>query len=377
MLMVLLALVTLSESSSGQDAPTATTAPVSPAIAEGPKDTKPTPKEAQDPPAPPLKYLETGARMFNSGNYSLAWKYLEAAQRYRSRLTSHEQVVLDLYREEYDKYCRDLRDKRSPTPSAGEKQAQAGSKTDDHIMTTSTVGVPILTLGDQTSSPAKPPASTNPPEPGPGAAAPSLLSSFAPSPVTSGPDSHGIGESPVRQTQTWRAPAEPKQRARWLLQRARENMVRKDYNAAAAYITEAKAIPVKWSVFDETPERVAEALAKARVKAGLAASPEQPQPRDRRAARLKLREARTALAAKELDKAEAIVNEVKSWNLHFGLFDDTPDKVNLAVAEVRRRETVAKMDVMVQSYLGGKTASPDPGATQPADAQAVPLETPP
>ena len=34
-------------------------------------------------PVPPVKYLEAGARLFNSGQFTLAAKYLDAAKMYR------------------------------------------------------------------------------------------------------------------------------------------------------------------------------------------------------------------------------------------------------------------------------------------------------
>jgi hypothetical protein len=49
----------------------------------------------QAPPAPPIKYLEAGANLFNSAQFDLASKYLEAANRYRDQLLPDEQSTLD------------------------------------------------------------------------------------------------------------------------------------------------------------------------------------------------------------------------------------------------------------------------------------------
>ena len=49
---------------------------------------------------PPIKYLEAGARLFNSGNFELAAKYLDAAQMYRDQLQQDEQTTLDAYLKE-------------------------------------------------------------------------------------------------------------------------------------------------------------------------------------------------------------------------------------------------------------------------------------
>ena len=51
----------------------------------------------QAPPAPPIKYLEAGAKLFNPGEFELASKYLEAANRYRDQLQPDEQKMLDAY----------------------------------------------------------------------------------------------------------------------------------------------------------------------------------------------------------------------------------------------------------------------------------------
>src|SRR5579883_2292999 len=67
-----------------------------------PDATAPPASTATRPPAPvaPVKYLEAGARLFNSGQYALAAKYLNAAQTYRDQLKTSEQTVLDAYLKE-------------------------------------------------------------------------------------------------------------------------------------------------------------------------------------------------------------------------------------------------------------------------------------
>src|SRR5438105_3972337 len=49
------------------------------------------------PPVPPIKYLEAGAKLFNNAQYPLAAKYLAAAQMYRDQLGASEQAVLEAY----------------------------------------------------------------------------------------------------------------------------------------------------------------------------------------------------------------------------------------------------------------------------------------
>ena len=60
--------------------------------------------------------------------------------------------------------------------------------------------------------------------------------------------------------------SDPKQRARWLLHEAREQILLGDYDAAEKKINEADAIDVKWGLFDDTPAKARTALAKARPK---------------------------------------------------------------------------------------------------------------
>ena len=60
----------------------------------------------QPPPAPPIKYLEAGSQLFNSGDVDkleLASKYLQAADRYRDMLEPDERKTLDAYLKELGK----------------------------------------------------------------------------------------------------------------------------------------------------------------------------------------------------------------------------------------------------------------------------------
>jgi len=63
--------------------------------------TAPSSATRQPPPVPPIKYLEAGARLYNSAQDSeqlkLASKYLEAANMYRDQLQADERSTLDAY----------------------------------------------------------------------------------------------------------------------------------------------------------------------------------------------------------------------------------------------------------------------------------------
>src|SRR5262245_54931065 len=54
----------------------------------------PAPAARKPAPVPPIKYLEAGARLFNSGQFEMAAKYLDAAQMYRDQLQDDEQASL-------------------------------------------------------------------------------------------------------------------------------------------------------------------------------------------------------------------------------------------------------------------------------------------
>jgi protein involved in polysaccharide export with SLBB domain len=54
-------------------------------------------------PAPPITYLETGAKLFNNAQFEPASKYLEAANRYRDQLQENERPILDAYLKELSK----------------------------------------------------------------------------------------------------------------------------------------------------------------------------------------------------------------------------------------------------------------------------------
>ena len=87
-----------------------------------PDDAAPSPAAAARKPAPvpPIKYLEAGARLFNSGNFELAAKYLDAAQMYRDQLQHDEQTTLDAYLKELSKVqaSRPLADRDRPATAS-------------------------------------------------------------------------------------------------------------------------------------------------------------------------------------------------------------------------------------------------------------------
>ena len=165
---------------------------------------------------------------------------------------------------------------------------------------------------------------------------------------------------PLGASTAWRDTADTKQKARWLLELAREQIRKGHFDIAERALAEARSLDVKWTVFDETPDRMTDALNKAKDKAKTAA---QPPPHDRRTARARLKEARAALAANKLDRAEQLVAAVRSWNVGYGLFDDTPDKVASAIVTARRREALRNAELMARTRdRGVERAATGPAA---------------
>src|SRR5208283_5281722 len=106
-------------------------------------------------------------------------------------------------------------------------------------------------------------------------------------------------------------------------------------------IAEAQAIDIKWGLFDDTPTKVRTDLDKERPKNVASTSkPAQSLPHNRETAHALLREARAALANHQIDQAEAIAQEVKSWNLSYSLFGENPDKVAAAARALRKRDKI-------------------------------------
>jgi hypothetical protein len=375
----------------------------------------PSPESAtarQEPPAPPRKYLEVGANLFNKGRYELASRYLQAAQMYRDRLSNSERIVLDVYREKLDHYLRttSAAPAQTPAPSApadappnpgttppnSEAVLPAG-RTDTGVTpasaySPSTSPNPVDPVQALSRRPDASEASVFGPVPDPGpppslsgsdvappgaepanAAILSTAPTIAPKVVPAPPVDAAAVPTGMRGSGSWRDTADTKQKGRWLLQLAREQIKKGHLDIAEQAVAEARSLDVQWTLFDETPDRLAEALAKARAKAGQPARARTgdllpPQSRDRRSARARLKEARAALAANDLEKAESLSREVRSWGISLSLFDDTPDKVDAAIIEARRREALQSADLMVRTYYRDRSRTGQERAPAPAPA---------
>jgi len=133
---------------------------------------------------------------------------------------------------------------------------------------------------------------------------------------------------------------DPKQQAAWLLKSAREQIRLGQLDVAANLVAQAKAIDVRWTLFDDTPAKVEADLEKARAKAPAVqpVTADQATVGDRKVGKQKLKDARAALDAGDYDRAEAIAREVESWGLHFTVLEDSPEKILAATRAVRGRE---------------------------------------
>jgi hypothetical protein len=341
--------------------PQAPTATPTPPATGGAARSSPEVAARPEPPIAPRKYLEAGSRLFNAGRFELASKYFQAAEMYRDRLTASEQIVLDVYKEKLEHYLQ------SPTASAVAKASASpaalgaatpgapASAADAAVVTASTVARsgPLRATGVG-------PVESSRPDDLESLALETVptASAAVASPSREGPTAGG----PLGASGAWRDTTDTKQKARWLLQLAREQTFKGHFDIAERAVAEARGLDVKWTLFDETPDRVADAIAKARSKADPNATAAAAPPHDRRTARARLKEARAALAANDLDRAEDVVRDVRSWGVSYGLFDDTPDKISAALFEARRREAVRNAELTVRTYDRGAArpqAAPD------------------
>jgi tetratricopeptide (TPR) repeat protein len=231
-------------------------------------------------PAPAVEYLKGGIRLFNTGDQANAAKYLKVASDYRDQLQPAEQTQLD-----------DYLGKLNPAP---------------------------------TDTAVKPASTSTDPAPVGSAPAASPTGSSAPAASPAG------SSAPA----TPRSPNDVKQDARWKLQGAREQMRMGNYDEAMRVVLEVQKMNVKWGLFDETPAKLAEAIAKARPK-GVASTG---GAHDRKQALAKLAEAREMLKNNQFEQAESIALEVNSWGVSFGAFDDKPSKVAAAARALRKRD---------------------------------------
>ena len=151
-----------------------------------------------------------------------------------------------------------------------------------------------------------------------------------------------------------RGTTDAKQQARWMLQSAREQARLGHYDDADKLVERADSLGIKWGLFDDTPTKVRDAIAKVRPKTTgePAAAVASTGAHDLKEARSRLQEGRAALAAGQFEQAEAIALEVNSWNLRFGVFEDSPSKLGTAARALRRRESVRKTPAKAQPSQG-------------------------
>jgi hypothetical protein len=327
----------------------------------------PEPSNRREPPAPPRQYLEAGARLFNERRYELATKYLGAANMYRDRLNVSERIVLDVYLDNLDEYRRQLQMATAPAavsvfPLAEKNHTDPGKSGIDVGVVpanTTNAGWEVVRDVSQSSFVATDASST--------AKIPSAAGTATANPVGAPRPRFGLDQGPVYGTTSWRDSASKKEKARWLMQLAREQIHKGHFEIAEQAIAEARTMDVKWTVFDETPTKMTEALHKARASKAKEKAPPSVGPRDRRAAKARLREARAALAANDLDRAQEIAREVKSWGLVSMFFDDTPDKVTAAVFAGRNRPASRNFELELKPFASGLLES----------NQAAPFRLPP
>jgi hypothetical protein len=195
------------------------------------------PNEAKTvpPPAPAIDFLKAGAHLFNKGQYDLAAKYLLAAERRRAQLTENERIVLDAYQDEMDRY----------------RKRKRAKTLDPAVVTAGAVVVDPTSSGRNTTG-----------QRGSGMAPLQAALPDEDEPQKSAASSGRIlPQIPPRVSS-----ADTKQRARWLLHEAREQLFYGNLDQAARKTNDARALRVEWGRFDDTPEKLDKSIEEARVK---------------------------------------------------------------------------------------------------------------
>jgi type II secretory pathway component GspD/PulD (secretin) len=158
-------------------------------------------------------------------------------------------------------------------------------------------------------------------------------------------------------------PRQDKERARWLLRQAREQISLGNLDDAERKLTDARGLNVRYNLFGEdTPTKVSETLQKARAQAAKAPGAGA-APKDKKLAMQRLREARQLLATGQIDQAEAMALDVGTWGVHFGVMGDNPGKVVAAAKALRRRNDARNS--------GGAGISQDIYDTQVKESRAL------
>jgi type II secretory pathway component GspD/PulD (secretin) len=293
------------------------------------------PSTRPEPPAPPAQYVKAAVGLYNRGDYAKAAQYFEAADYYRDRLTVEDQQTLDEYR---SKMASAAAAAAAPTTAPTETTtpgdgSAAGAPVDQATAASAHQSAAMLVMQ------ARQAMAQGRRDEGLRLAhqAENLGASFAAeedSPAKVLADLGGVSAGGPAGSGN---PREDKQKARWGLRQAREQIALGNLAKAEEYLNGVRALNVRYNLFGEdTPNKVADSLEKARAKAPATAASS--GPKDKRQAMAKLREAREKLAARQVDQAESIAMEVGTWNLRYGLMSDSPGKVLAAARALRRRD---------------------------------------
>lgn len=304
------------------------------------------PNAATKPPAPvaPIKYLETGSRLFNGGQYQLAAKYLKAAQDYRTSLSRDEQVILDEYLVEMNKVIAsqpELGLKALAMSSAAAAPAKPAASYDPTVRAASTAvntmdsgkqrGMAMLgqarealSLGrvDEAKRLASQAQAMNL-EYGEGEDTPRAVMMAAEEAINAPITRGGSGDS--------------KQKGRWLLKTAREHISRGEFDQAMTTIGEVERLNLKWGLLEDSPSKARKDLVSARSRSSATTGM---KTGDRDTAKNQLRVAREMIERNQLEQAEKVAREVDAWKIRYGQYDDTPTKVLDAIRAIRQRDAI-------------------------------------
>ncbi len=252
-----------------------------------PDDAAPASRGALPPGVQAGDYVKAVVSLCNRGEHAKAGAYLQAAQDFRDQLSPADQATLDQYTRLLSQGAPAAAISAPPVPSVSSPLPSASA-----------------------AVPARAPVD------------PQVAAASAPSPRAAGSNS--------------------KQQALWLVHSAREQLRLGNADAAAGFLAQAKAMNVRWTLFDDTPAKVEADLAKLRAAMPTVAAGAAGMPGDKKQAKAKLKEARQALDSGDYDRAEAIAREVESWKTNFTVLEESPGKIVAAAQALRRREAARR-----------------------------------
>ncbi len=304
-----------------------------------PDDATPTARPALPPGVKPGDYVKAVVQLCNAGQHEEAAKYYDAAMSFQDGLTPDQQATLN----QYGQFLNPQSNAASAPVAGAAADAPAQAPVVDLASAHRTQAQELVSsarqaLNDGQFDEARRLATQ----------ARAMNAPFA-----ANEDNPNLVLADVQRAQAGPmgrgTPANnEKQQAMWFVHQAREQMRLGNFDASREFLSKAEALNIKWSLFDDTPARAREDLAKIAPPEAQPGAEVATEAGDRRTAKARLKEARAALEQGDYKAAETIAREVESWGHHFTIFEDSPSKILSAAAAVQRRDATRNAGPMTQ-----------------------------